>query len=278
MKGLLAVFALAAAVADPAAQTPTTAATPAKPAQTTAAAPAPRPAAPAPRAPAAPKATSVRVSVKDQNGAALADVRLLVTGVASGEFTTGLAGTAIIPIPKAGMVRVRCEHEGFVTLEREFTVGSGAWNPVDVTLTEAPPPAPPPPPAKPAPEPSSAAPVRPSGPPIAVSIPDFVDKNFIGRNPLKESVLACKPMETVRVLQMRETIAQHVHDRIDEVLYVVAGEGSVRIGDDDNQVRPGSLVFVPNGSSHNIEPRGKNPLIVLSTLVGSSCDTVKTTP
>jgi hypothetical protein len=268
-------FAFAAAVAHPVAQTP---ATPAKPApQTTPAASAPRPTVAAPRAAAAPKATSVRISIKDENGTAVPDVRLLVSGVASGEFTTGAAGTAIVPIPKAGLVRVRCEREGFVTLEREFTVGTGAWNPVDVTLAAAPPP-PPAPAAKPAADTPTVAAVRPSGPPIALSIPDFVDKNFIGRNPLKESVLACKPMETVRLLQMRQGIAQHVHDRIDEVIYVVAGEGTLRIGEDDNQVKPGSLVFVPNGSGHSIEPRGKNPLIVVSTLVGSSCDSAKTTP
>ena len=277
MTGSLAALAFAAAVANPVAQPP---AAPAKPpAQTTPAASAPRATPPAPRPSAAAKPTSVRVSVKDQDGSALSDVRLVVSGVASGEFTTGPAGTAIIPVPKAGVVRVRCEHEGFVTLDREFSVGNGAWNPVDVVLSAAPP-APPPPatPAKPVSESPSAASARPSGPPMTVSIPDFVDKNFIGRNPLKESVLACKPMETVRLLQMRQGIAQHVHDHIDEVIYVVAGEGAVRMGEDDNCWTPGSLVFVPNGTGHSIEPRGKNPLIVLSTLVGSSCDTAKTTP
>ena len=61
-----------------------------------------------------PKATSVRISVKDQDGATLTGVRLLVSGTAGGgEYTTGAAGTAIVPIPKAGLFRVRCEREGF---------------------------------------------------------------------------------------------------------------------------------------------------------------------
>src|SRR4051812_8942005 len=113
MTGPLVALALAAAVANPVAQTPATPARP--PAQTNPAPAAPRQTVAAPRAAAAAKATSVRVSVKDQNGAALADVRLLVSGVASGEFTTGGAGTAIVPIPKPGLVRVHCEREGFVT-------------------------------------------------------------------------------------------------------------------------------------------------------------------
>jgi hypothetical protein len=258
MKGLIAALALGAAVANPAAQK-------------TGREPSQRPAV------ASPKVTSVRISVRDQDGASLTGVRLLVSGTTGGgEFTTGAAGTAIVPIPKAGVFRVRCEREGFVTLEREFTVGNGAWNPVDVVLNAAPPP--PPPPAKPAPEPAPVAPTPSSGPPMAVSIPDFVDKNFIGRDPVKESILACKPLETVRLLQMRDNIAPHVHDRVDEVIYVVAGEGAVRIGEAENPIRAGSLVVVPNGDGHSIERRGKNPLIVVSTLVGSACDRAKSAP
>jgi hypothetical protein len=267
MKGLLAALALGVAAANPAAQTTGTEAPPH------------RPAVASPKTPtvASPKPTSVRISVRDQGGATLTGVRLSVAGTTGdAEFTTGAAGTAIVPIPKAGLFRVRCEREGFVTLEREFIVGNGAWNPVDVVLNAAPPP----PPAPVPPAPSQAAPaatIPPSGPPMTVSIPDFVDKNFIGRDPVKESILACKPLETVRLLQMRENIAPHVHDRIDEIIYVVAGEGAVRIGEEQSPIRAGSLVFVPNGSDHSIERRGKNPLIVVSTLVGASCDSAKST-
>ena len=258
MKGLMTALVLGVAVAGPTAQT--TGPTPPR-----------RPAA------ASPKATSVRISVRDQDGGSLEGVRLLVTGATGGgEFTTGAAGTAIVPIPKAGTFRVRCEREGFVTLEREFTVGNGVWNPVDVVLNAAP--APPPPPAAPAPAPAAPAPVPSSAPPVTVSIPDFVDKNFIGRDPMKESILACKPRETVRLLQMRDNLASHVHDGIDEIIYVVAGEGAIRIGEEETAIRAGSLVFVPNGNGHSLARRGKNPLILVSTLVGSACDHAKTTP
>jgi cupin domain len=255
MKAFITALALGATVANLSAQTP------GRP-------PVPRSAA------AAAKPTSVRISVKDRGGASLADVRLVVSGAADGgEYTTGAAGTAIVPIPKAGLFRVRCEREGFVTLEREFTVGNGTWNPIDVVLNEAPPPPTPPPPA---PEPKPAS-IPSSGPPVTVSIPDFVDKNFIGRDPMKESILACKPMETVRLLQMRDSLAPHVHDGVDEIIYVVAGDGAMKIGQEETALRAGSLVFVPNGSGHSLERRGKNPLIVVSTLVGSSCDRAKST-
>jgi mannose-6-phosphate isomerase-like protein (cupin superfamily) len=117
--------------------------------------------------------------------------------------------------------------------------------------------------------------MAPGGPAITVSIPDFVDRNYIGREPMKESIIACKPLETVRLLQMREPVAMHVHDRLDEVVYVVAGEGAVKIGDESVALRPGSLIVLPHASGHAFERRGKNPLVVLSTLVGSACEQPK---
>jgi hypothetical protein len=252
---LMAVLAIAVAVsAEPAAQSPGRGS-----AQKPAVAP--------------PRTASVRISVRDQDGASLEGVHLVLSGGGTGEFDTGAAGTAVVPNLKPGSYRVRCEREGFVTLEREFTLGTGVWNPIDIVLNAAPPP---PEPPKPEPEPPPVAAIPPSGPPVSLSIPDFLDRNFIGRDPLKESILACKPLETVRLLQMRDGIAQHVHDRLDEIIYIVAGEGAVRIGDESSPVRAGSLVVVPNGTAHAFERRGKNPLIFVSTLSGSACESPKT--
>jgi mannose-6-phosphate isomerase-like protein (cupin superfamily) len=73
------------------------------------------------------------------------------------------------------------------------------------------------------------------------------------------------------LLQLRDNMAEHVHDKVDEVLYVVAGEGSVRIGDQVMSMKPGSLAVVPLGTAHAVERKGKNPLILLSTLSGAPC-------
>src|SRR2546425_1106326 len=111
-----------------------------------------------------------------------------------------------------------------------------------------------------------------SGPFVAMSIPDFLDRNFIGREPVRESTLACTPQETVRLLQMREGMATHVHDRVDEIIYVVAGEGTLRLGNDTVSLRAASLVVVPHGRGHAFERRGRKPLIVVSTLAGAACE------
>src|SRR5262249_33366953 len=209
------------------------------------------------------KPSPVRITVRDLGGARLEGVRLTVSGAAAGEFTTGAAGMTMVPDLKPGVYRVRAEREGFVTLEREFTLGTGAWNPVDIVLNEAPPP---PPKAEPAPAPAPAG--APGGPPVAISGRGLTGRNFIGRRRPHESVVAGKPLETVRLLQIREPVAQHTHDRNDELVYVVAGEGAVRINGEATPVSAGSLVVLPAGSVHAFERRGKNPLVVMSTLTG----------
>jgi hypothetical protein len=220
--------------------------------------------------PSSSKVTQVRVGIRAEDGAPLNDARIVLSGDSSGEFTTGGAGTAILPSLKDGTYRLRVERAGFVPLEREFSLRSGAPAAVDITLTAAAPPPPPPSPPPPAPAPAKVVPS--SGSPVNVSIIDFLDRNFIGnRDPLKESILACTPLETVRLLQLREAIASHSHADTDEVLYVVAGEGAARLGDQVLPLKAGTMVVVPHAMAHTIEKHGKNPLMLLSTLAGAAC-------
>jgi mannose-6-phosphate isomerase-like protein (cupin superfamily) len=105
-----------------------------------------------------------------------------------------------------------------------------------------------------------------------VSITQFLDKNYIGREPVKESLLGCTASTRTRLLQLREGLSEHVHDNVDETLYVVAGEGAVVVQNHPPvQIGPASLVVIPGGLAHAVQRRGKNPLIVLSTLSGSPC-------
>jgi mannose-6-phosphate isomerase-like protein (cupin superfamily) len=231
-----------------------------------------------PRAVPAARPSPPRVTVRDQSGTGVPGAKLMLTGAASAEFTTDESGSATLTNLKDGSYRLRCEREGFVTLEREFVVRGSQPSAIDVTLNRAP--APPPAPVMPAPpsapKPAAPSPIPPSGPPVSLSIPEFVDKNFIGgREPLKESVLACNGLETVRLLQVRDPVAEHNHSNMDEVLYVVAGEGTIRLGTQPTSVAAGSLSVVPHGTPHALERRGRNPLILLSTLAGAPCPAAK---
>ena len=85
------------------------------------------------------------------------------------------------------------------------------------------------------------------------------------------------PDAMARLLQLRDPVAQHAHAEFDEILYVVAGDGTVRIGTESISVGPGMLTTIPRGIAHSIERRGKNPLVLLSTLAGASCPAASTT-
>jgi mannose-6-phosphate isomerase-like protein (cupin superfamily) len=218
--------------------------------------------------------TETQIIVRDQNGMALQGARIAVSGSMTRQATTGADGTAALAALADGPYRLRFERDGFITLERELTMKGGQPGIIDVVLSAAsPPPAARQPTATPAPAPASAS-AGASAEPANVSIPAFLDKNFIGlRDPLKESVLGCTAGGTTRLLQLRDPLAGHVHPNLDEVLYVVAGDGAVRIGDQTTAVSPGSLTVIPRGVPHAIERRGKNPLVVISTLAGGPCQT-----
>jgi mannose-6-phosphate isomerase-like protein (cupin superfamily) len=215
------------------------------------------------------------VVVRDVSGSPVEGAQVTVSGPVGAEATTDAQGTASIPLGP-GSYRFRFEHEGFITLERDVTIRPGRPAEIAVALNGAPAPPEPPPPATP-----PAAPVEPpvaaAGPPVNVSIPEFLEKSFVGREPMKESILSCMPDATARLLQLREPLTAHTHAEVDEILYVVAGDGALRIGNEVIAVTPGSMSAIPRGTRHSIERRGRNPLIVLSTLAGASCPTAAAT-
>ncbi|HEY2905361.1 MAG TPA: carboxypeptidase regulatory-like domain-containing protein [Vicinamibacterales bacterium] len=212
------------------------------------------------------------VVVRDFSGALLEGVRVVINGPRTVEATTDRSGSARTTLAD-GSYRLHLERQGFVTLERDVTIKTGRPAEIDVALTAAPPPPPPPEPPPPTPPIRPMGPSGPSGPPVILSIPAFLDKNFIGRDPLKESVLGCTPDVTTRLLQLHDALASHRHADLDEVLYVVAGDGVVRVQDRQTPIAAGALTVIPRGVSHEIERRGKNPLILLSMLAGAPCQT-----
>jgi hypothetical protein len=175
-----------------------------------------------------------------------------------------------------GSYRLRFTREGFVTLERDVTVRSGQPLKVDITMTPAPPPPPPPAcpePAKPIePEPATKASGGPIGEPKTVGIPTFVELNFIGRAPRKDSQLGCVGSGTGTLVQLREAVTEQVFDAADLWLYVVAGEGALRVNEKEERLAAGTFSVVPRTMRHSILPRGKNPLILLVIETGKACE------
>jgi mannose-6-phosphate isomerase-like protein (cupin superfamily) len=223
---------------------------------------------PAPRQTTPAARPTITVFVTDRTGKPLDGVSVAAVGPVQREGTTDADGTVVLRTLSAGTYRLRFEREGYFTFEREVTLQT---RPVKTTaeLTEAPPP-PPPPKPEPAPAPAPPAP-RPSGPPSAVSIPDFVEKNAPGRS----SVLGCTATSTATLLQLRDPLAEHMHADADEMLYVVAGEGVQKIGGMDTNLSAGTLAVIPRGTPHSITRKGSRQLILLSIVTGPPCDQLK---
>jgi mannose-6-phosphate isomerase-like protein (cupin superfamily) len=171
---------------------------------------------------------------------------------------------------RAGTYRLRFEHERYVTLERELVVGPRATD-VSVALNPAPAVKPviaPPVPAEPPPaqKPSPRA-VEPRN----LSLIDFVEKNLIGSEAQKTSLLACTDGGTARILQIKEPMNNQVNADADRVLYVVAGSGTVRVRDQDHRAAPGWFVLIPRGVPLSARRDGRNPLITLTVAMGAAC-------
>jgi mannose-6-phosphate isomerase-like protein (cupin superfamily) len=112
----------------------------------------------------------------------------------------------------------------------------------------------------------------PPGDPRHLAIVDFVEKNLIGgREPVKEDELGCTASARTTLLQLRERGKEQARAEADEVLYVVAGEGTLRLGNRDLPLASSTVAVVPRGTVRGLTRKGKNPLIVLSVVSGPAC-------
>lgn len=58
--------------------------------------------------------------------------------------------------------------------------------------------------------------------------------------------------------------AVHGHPDNEQVYVVVRGRGVMQVGDEMEEVREGTLVFIPPGAAHAIKNTGDGPLVVVS--------------
>ena len=112
----------------------------------------------------------------------------------------------------------------------------------------------------------------PPGRPVTLQVPDFIEKNFIAASqPQKVSSVGCSGLANTVLWQIREPWTDRQHDGADAMLYVIGGEGTIRLDGRDTPLEAGSFASVPRGSSYSLTRRGRNPLFVLATLAGEPC-------
>ena len=210
-----------------------------------------------PNAPPIRQVSSVEVRVTDRSGAPLKSARVAVEGISQRAGTTPATGRMTFLSVRVGHYVLRVERDGFIPLEKEFTVVAGRPALVGAALSPAVIPAP--------------VVTRPVGNTRVLSIPDFLEKQLIGKEMVKESALGCSGATEARLIQMRELLTAHAHRDADEMLYVVAGEATLKIGESEQRVSAGWFSMVPRGTPHSLSRKGRNPVILLSLLSGQPC-------
>lgn len=229
--------------------------------------------APKPRPAAGGATTNANFFITDPSGNSIEGVKVTLIGPVDREVMSPGGGFTRMQGLRAGTYRVRFTHERFITFEKEFSWRAGTATPeLSITLTPAPPPPPPPP----APAPVVAAPAAPKLPPPGVaktlSLPDFIEKNFIsGRDGHKENMVGCSGVGQAVLWQVREPWDGRQHESADGMLYVVGGEGGLKLEGKEITVTAGSFAVVPRGTTYGFTRRGRNPLIVLAVLAGAPC-------
>lgn len=232
-----------------------------------------KPPAQAPRATAKPSVRSgMAITVTDSRGGTIPDVMVDVTGPTPRNGVTNGSGQVSFPGLQAGTYRIRFSGDRVITFEREVIVRAGQVADLDIILNPAPPPkeapasvvvnTPPPPPA-----------VGPAGEPQVLSIVSLVERELISGNaPRKDTLVSCSGNTRTLLVQLNQPQAKRVYEGAESLYYVVAGEGTVTIGDKEVPVEAGAYASVPRGTTHSITRRGRRPLILLAVLSGEACE------
>jgi mannose-6-phosphate isomerase-like protein (cupin superfamily) len=58
-------------------------------------------------------------------------------------------------------------------------------------------------------------------------------------------------------------VTPHFHAETEEIYYVIAGTGLMRVGDEEAEVGPGDAVFIPRGNVHTLRNTGAEPMRIV---------------
>jgi mannose-6-phosphate isomerase-like protein (cupin superfamily) len=204
--------------------------------------------------------------VTDPSGAPVTDVRVTMTGPIGRTGRTE-GGRLVFEDLPTGEYQFKFEKPGFDPVD-QTTTGRGS-KPIPVNVTMKPLPAPPPP-----------KPVEPAPPPptnhndakfVVLDMPAFVEKNYVGRAGGKTTQMACGAGGNATLIQVNEPIAEHVHADADEFVYVLAGEGTLKLGERSESLGSGVFLMIPRGTAHAFAIGKKKPLVFVSTRAGERC-------
>lgn len=213
------------------------------------------------------------ITATSPKGATLSGVHVELTGPTDRNADTDASGQVNFPGLPAGTYRLRFSGDHVTTFEREVTVRAGQIGDVDVSLNPAPEPRVVTPAVAPTPPPDPvAAPIGPKGQPLTLVIESVLDKEYVGRQARRESLLSCSGTERTTMIQLNEPLPERLYEKADAVYYVLAGEGTMQMNGRDTRLALNTFASVPRGTSHAFSRRGTRPLVLLAVLSGEPCE------
>jgi len=109
------------------------------------------------------------------------------------------------------------------------------------------------------------------GEPRVVSILDLAERALDGRDPVRRMPIGCSGVASAHIVVVRESLPSGTNAEVDEMLYLVAGEASLTLGEKAQPITPGWFSVVPRGMARAVARKGRNPAVFLSVLSGQPC-------
>jgi hypothetical protein len=216
------------------------------------------------------------ITVTSPQGATISGVQVNLMGPTERGGETDESGQLNFPGLQAGTYRLRFSGEMVTAFEREVTVRAGQIADVDVSLSPAPEPkvvtapAPVPPPAA-----TPSVRVGPKGELQTVAILDLLEKEYVGRQPRRESLLSCSGSERATMIQLNEAMPERLYENADAIYYVLGGEGALMVNGKETRLATNGFASVPRGTSHSFNKRGNRLLVLLAVLSGEPCEAAR---
>ena len=279
MRNVLLISCLLAGVVVTGIQAQAPAPAPQKPAPAPATAP-PATQTPAKTTPAPPPrrtapATSragMAITVTTPQGATISGVQVNLMGPTERGGETDGSGQLSLPGLQPGTYRLRFSGDRVTSFEKEVVVRPGQVADVDVSLNPAPEPKVVMAPAPVAPPVSAAPALGPKGQPLTHVIGDLLEKEYVGKQPRRETLLACSGSERSTMIQLNEALPERLYENADAIYYVLGGEGAILMNGKEARLGLNAFVSVPRGTSHSFSRRGNRLLVLLSVLSGEPCE------
>lgn len=66
------------------------------------------------------------------------------------------------------------------------------------------------------------------------------------------------------LIWIKKEVKAHKHEKHSEAIYILEGEGNMRLGEKEFMVKAGDYIFVPEGTVHSVKVTSGIPMKVLS--------------